>query len=77
MCVQASVCLSPGQSTIAFIYDFVETFEGPHPGYALISGRPQAGKTLQHHLNHHHYHIKQLICQSSFYYGDVVATYST
>eukprot|EP00063_Salmo_salar_P090528 XP_014065363.1 PREDICTED: von Willebrand factor A domain-containing protein 7-like isoform X2 [Salmo salar] len=33
-----------GQSTIAFIYNFVETFEGPHPGYALISGRPQAGK---------------------------------
>uniref|UniRef100_A0A8C7H3I7 von Willebrand factor A domain-containing protein 7 n=1 Tax=Oncorhynchus kisutch TaxID=8019 RepID=A0A8C7H3I7_ONCKI len=32
-----------GQSTIAFIYDFVETFEGPHPGYALISGRPKAG----------------------------------
>eukprot|EP00063_Salmo_salar_P090529 XP_014065364.1 PREDICTED: uncharacterized protein LOC106610506 [Salmo salar] len=32
-----------GQSTIAFIYNFVETFEGPHPGYALISGRPQAG----------------------------------
>uniref|UniRef100_A0A8C7P161 von Willebrand factor A domain containing 11 n=1 Tax=Oncorhynchus mykiss TaxID=8022 RepID=A0A8C7P161_ONCMY len=32
-----------GQSTIAFIYDFVETFDGPHPGYALISGRPQAG----------------------------------
>ena len=50
MCVEASVCLSPGQSTIAFIYDFVETFDGPHPGYALISGRPQAGKTLQHPL---------------------------
>eukprot|EP00063_Salmo_salar_P090551 XP_014065386.1 PREDICTED: von Willebrand factor A domain-containing protein 7-like [Salmo salar] len=32
-----------GQSTISFIYDFVETFEGPHPGYALISGRPKAG----------------------------------
>ncbi|XP_045578943.1 von Willebrand factor A domain-containing protein 7 isoform X1 [Salmo salar] len=32
-----------GQSTIAFIYNFVETFEGPHPGYALISGRPKAG----------------------------------
>ncbi|KAK7929114.1 hypothetical protein WMY93_005509 [Mugilogobius chulae] len=32
-----------GQSTIAFIYDFVEKFEGPHPGYAVLSGRPQEG----------------------------------
>ncbi|XP_062290579.1 von Willebrand factor A domain-containing protein 7-like [Scomber scombrus] len=31
-----------GQSTITFIYDFVESFEGPHPGYAKLSGRPQA-----------------------------------
>ncbi|XP_071368652.1 von Willebrand factor A domain-containing protein 7 [Centroberyx affinis] len=33
-----------GQSTITFIYDFVEAFQGPHPGYAVISGRPQAGQ---------------------------------
>ncbi|CAL9700815.1 unnamed protein product [Knipowitschia caucasica] len=33
-----------GQSTIAFIYDFVEKFEGPHPGYAVITGRPQEGQ---------------------------------
>ncbi|XP_029295623.1 von Willebrand factor A domain-containing protein 7 [Cottoperca gobio] len=33
-----------GQSTITFIYDFVESFKGPHPGYAIISGRPQAGQ---------------------------------
>nr|XP_046259636.1 von Willebrand factor A domain-containing protein 7 [Scatophagus argus]XP_046259644.1 von Willebrand factor A domain-containing protein 7 [Scatophagus argus] len=33
-----------GQSTITFIYDFVERFEGPHPGYAVLSGRPQAGQ---------------------------------
>ncbi|TNM86235.1 hypothetical protein fugu_008506 [Takifugu bimaculatus] len=33
-----------GQSTITFIYDFVERFEGPHPGYAVVSGRPQAGQ---------------------------------
>ncbi|XP_053190732.1 von Willebrand factor A domain-containing protein 7-like [Scomber japonicus] len=33
-----------GQSTITFIYDFVESFEGPHPGYAKLSGRPQAGQ---------------------------------
>ncbi|KAF7655978.1 hypothetical protein LDENG_00047630 [Lucifuga dentata] len=33
-----------GQSTITFIYDFVEAFEGPHPGYAVISGRPHAGQ---------------------------------
>ncbi|KAL1023647.1 hypothetical protein UPYG_G00043990 [Umbra pygmaea] len=32
-----------GQSTIAFIYEFVELFGGPHPGYAPISGRPQSG----------------------------------
>ncbi|KAF7216529.1 von Willebrand factor A domain-containing protein 7 [Nothobranchius furzeri] len=33
-----------GQSTITFIYDFVENFTGPHPGYAVLSGRPQAGQ---------------------------------
>lgn len=33
-----------GQSTITFIYDFVESFGGPHPGYAQLSGRPQAGQ---------------------------------
>uniref|UniRef100_A0A3B3B7U3 von Willebrand factor A domain-containing protein 7-like n=1 Tax=Oryzias melastigma TaxID=30732 RepID=A0A3B3B7U3_ORYME len=33
-----------GQSTVTFIYDFVESFSGPHPGYAPLSGRPQAGQ---------------------------------
>ncbi|KAG7214483.1 hypothetical protein INR49_022995 [Caranx melampygus] len=33
-----------GQSTITFIYDFVESFKGPHSGFAVISGRPQAGQ---------------------------------
>ncbi|XP_037327460.2 von Willebrand factor A domain-containing protein 7-like isoform X1 [Pungitius pungitius] len=33
-----------GQSTITFIYDFVERFGGPHPGYAVLSGHPQAGQ---------------------------------
>lgn len=32
-----------GQSAITFVYDFVETFKGPHPGYGIIDGRPQAG----------------------------------
>uniref|UniRef100_A0A3B4T4V0 von Willebrand factor A domain-containing protein 7-like n=1 Tax=Seriola dumerili TaxID=41447 RepID=A0A3B4T4V0_SERDU len=32
-----------GQSTITFIYNFVESFKGPHPGFAVLSGRPQAG----------------------------------
>ncbi|XP_067297300.1 von Willebrand factor A domain-containing protein 7 [Pseudorasbora parva] len=32
-----------GQSSITFIYDFVEEFKGPHPGYAVIDGRPSAG----------------------------------
>ncbi|XP_054897241.1 von Willebrand factor A domain-containing protein 7 [Poeciliopsis prolifica] len=31
-----------GQSTITFIYDFVEKFTGPHAGYAVLSGRPRA-----------------------------------
>ncbi|KAM4585496.1 von Willebrand factor A domain-containing protein 7 isoform 1-T2 [Odontesthes bonariensis] len=33
-----------GQSTLTFIYDFVESFGGPHSGYATLSGRPQAGQ---------------------------------
>ncbi|KAM6940406.1 von Willebrand factor A domain-containing protein 7 [Xenentodon cancila] len=33
-----------GQSTITFIYDFVESFDGPHPGYGVVSGRPRAGQ---------------------------------
>lgn len=33
-----------GQSTITFIYEFVEAFEGPHPGLAVITGRPRAGQ---------------------------------
>ncbi|XP_067260622.1 von Willebrand factor A domain-containing protein 7-like [Chanodichthys erythropterus] len=32
-----------GQSAITFIYNFVEEFKGPHPGYAAIDGRPLAG----------------------------------
>ncbi|XP_048052804.1 von Willebrand factor A domain-containing protein 7-like [Megalobrama amblycephala] len=32
-----------GQSAITFIYNFVEEFKGPHPGYAVIDGRPSAG----------------------------------
>lgn len=39
----ASSFVFPGQSMISFIYDFVERFEGPHPGYAVLSGRPQSG----------------------------------
>lgn len=33
-----------GQSTINFIYDFVGSFGGPHPGYAVLTGRPQEGQ---------------------------------
>uniref|UniRef100_A0A8C5CZG8 von Willebrand factor A domain-containing protein 7 n=1 Tax=Gadus morhua TaxID=8049 RepID=A0A8C5CZG8_GADMO len=33
-----------GQNTITFIYDYVHAFKGPHPGYAPITGRPQAGR---------------------------------
>ncbi|XP_069021934.1 von Willebrand factor A domain-containing protein 7-like [Embiotoca jacksoni] len=33
-----------GQSIITFIYNFVESFGGPHPGYAVLRGRPQAGQ---------------------------------
>uniref|UniRef100_A0A8C9R7E5 von Willebrand factor A domain containing 11 n=1 Tax=Scleropages formosus TaxID=113540 RepID=A0A8C9R7E5_SCLFO len=32
-----------GQSSTAFLYDFVEPFEGPHPGYMVIESRPRAG----------------------------------
>ncbi|XP_065121567.1 von Willebrand factor A domain-containing protein 7-like [Paramisgurnus dabryanus] len=32
-----------GHSTITFIYDFVEEFKGPHPGFAVINERPPAG----------------------------------
>uniref|UniRef100_A0A8C1YQ18 von Willebrand factor A domain containing 11 n=1 Tax=Cyprinus carpio TaxID=7962 RepID=A0A8C1YQ18_CYPCA len=32
-----------GQSAITFIYDFVEEFKGPHPGFAAIDGRPSTG----------------------------------
>ncbi|KAJ3614424.1 hypothetical protein NHX12_017998 [Muraenolepis orangiensis] len=40
---QAYTLKVTGQSTITFIYDFVAPFGGPHPGYAPITGRPQAG----------------------------------
>ncbi|MBN3314752.1 VWA7 protein, partial [Atractosteus spatula] len=33
-----------GQSVIGFLYSFVQLFQGPHPGLALIEGRPQVGK---------------------------------
>uniref|UniRef100_A0A8B9LLZ3 von Willebrand factor A domain-containing protein 7-like n=1 Tax=Astyanax mexicanus TaxID=7994 RepID=A0A8B9LLZ3_ASTMX len=32
-----------GQSPNTFIYNFVEEFKGPHPGFAVIEGRPQTG----------------------------------
>ncbi|XP_076830852.1 von Willebrand factor A domain-containing protein 7 [Brachyhypopomus gauderio] len=32
-----------GQSPVTFIYNFVAEFKGPHPGYAVIDGRPQTG----------------------------------
>ncbi|GCB77550.1 hypothetical protein scyTo_0021110 [Scyliorhinus torazame] len=32
-----------GQSVVDFMYDFVEPFEGPHPGLTLLAGRPMAG----------------------------------
>ncbi len=44
--VNKMVCLKPcfaGQSAITFIYDFVEEFKGPHPGFAVIDGRPSTG----------------------------------
>ncbi|XP_067874700.1 von Willebrand factor A domain-containing protein 7-like isoform X2 [Heterodontus francisci] len=33
-----------GQSVVDFMYDFTESFEGPHPGLTLLPGRPLAGK---------------------------------
>uniref|UniRef100_A0A8C7YHQ0 von Willebrand factor A domain containing 11 n=1 Tax=Oryzias sinensis TaxID=183150 RepID=A0A8C7YHQ0_9TELE len=41
---QAFTLKVTGQSTVTFIYDFVESFSGPHPGYAPLSGRPPAGR---------------------------------
>uniref|UniRef100_A0A3P9IIT3 von Willebrand factor A domain containing 11 n=1 Tax=Oryzias latipes TaxID=8090 RepID=A0A3P9IIT3_ORYLA len=41
---QAFTLKVTGQSTVTFIYDFVESFSGPHPGYAPLSGRPPAGQ---------------------------------
>ncbi|XP_061625940.1 von Willebrand factor A domain-containing protein 7 [Phyllopteryx taeniolatus] len=43
-CKQPYTIKVTGQSTITFIYDFVESFKGPHPGYAVVSGLPQAGR---------------------------------
>ncbi|XP_026215482.1 von Willebrand factor A domain-containing protein 7 isoform X2 [Anabas testudineus] len=43
---QAYTLKVTGQSTITFIYDFVESFEGPHPGYAVLPGRPQASQPV-------------------------------
>ncbi|KAL7878084.1 hypothetical protein SRHO_G00047270 [Serrasalmus rhombeus] len=40
---QAYTIKVTGQSAITFIYNFVEDFEGPHPGYAAIYSRPQTG----------------------------------
>ncbi|XP_030643664.1 von Willebrand factor A domain-containing protein 7 [Chanos chanos] len=40
---QAYTIKVTGQSAITFVYDFVEEFKGPHPGYASLSGQPQAG----------------------------------
>ncbi|XP_059410430.1 von Willebrand factor A domain-containing protein 7-like [Carassius carassius] len=36
-----------GQSAITFIYDFVEEFKGPHPGFAAIDGRPKSGSPVK------------------------------
>ncbi|XP_051241398.1 von Willebrand factor A domain-containing protein 7-like [Dicentrarchus labrax] len=41
---QAYTLKVTGQSIITFIYNFVESFGGPHPGYAVLSGRPQEGQ---------------------------------
>ncbi|KAG7265558.1 hypothetical protein CRUP_005090, partial [Coryphaenoides rupestris] len=35
-----------GQSTITYVYDFVASYGGPHPGYAPITGRPPAGQPV-------------------------------
>ncbi|XP_010903893.2 von Willebrand factor A domain-containing protein 7 [Esox lucius] len=32
-----------GQSLIDFLFDFVEVSQGPHPSYAVLQSRPQAG----------------------------------
>ncbi|KAL7889695.1 hypothetical protein AOLI_G00019530 [Acnodon oligacanthus] len=40
---QAYIIKVTGQSVNTFIYNFVEDFKGPHPGYAVIYGRPQRG----------------------------------
>ncbi|KAJ7997393.1 hypothetical protein DPEC_G00228520 [Dallia pectoralis] len=32
-----------GQSTIDFLFDFVEVSQGPHPSFAVLQSRPQAG----------------------------------
>ncbi|TSK22567.1 von Willebrand factor A domain-containing protein 7 [Bagarius yarrelli] len=32
-----------GQSSISFVYNFVEEFGGPHKGFAIIDGLPQKG----------------------------------
>lgn len=45
--IYKNICFS-GQSTITFIYDFVEEFKGPHPGYAVIDGHPPAGLNYFH-----------------------------
>ncbi|XP_072909923.1 von Willebrand factor A domain-containing protein 7-like isoform X2 [Hemitrygon akajei] len=33
-----------GQSVVDFLYEFVEAFEGPHPGLVTVTGRPLAGE---------------------------------
>ncbi|XP_013873968.1 von Willebrand factor A domain-containing protein 7 [Austrofundulus limnaeus] len=35
-----------GQSIITFIYDFVKKFPGSHPGYSVVTGRPEAGQPV-------------------------------
>ncbi|XP_078060794.1 von Willebrand factor A domain-containing protein 7-like [Mustelus asterias] len=32
-----------GQSVVDFMYDFIEPIKGPHPGFAVLPGRPMAG----------------------------------
>ncbi|KAI4895401.1 hypothetical protein NFI96_022024 [Prochilodus magdalenae] len=33
-----------GQSGVDFLFDFVELFDGPHPSYSVLNGRPAASK---------------------------------
>ncbi|XP_060678184.1 von Willebrand factor A domain-containing protein 7-like [Hemiscyllium ocellatum] len=33
-----------GRSVVNFLYDFVQPFQGPHPGLTLLPGRPMAGR---------------------------------